>query len=199
MSNNVVICRDRLWLFQLYLLSIMRVQPVVLEDALVRLQATETDLRDAREKMVTLGFGTIGVPAMLYREILGTPSSIQPVDDSKVPAVFEGSHSLVFKLPLWEDVDFVVNEHPDGQAWDPGFRRPSSDLHIPPLMSAADLKPWKFVKEEITHRFGTPQHGDAWDCWEELYYSIPPIAGEPPQRYFLLFDYNLLQSFEISL
>jgi hypothetical protein len=199
MSDNGASSQDRQWLFQLYLLSIMRVQPVVLEDALIRLRATKKDLRDAKEKMVTLGFGKPGVPARLYREILGTPVSVQPVDNSKVPAVFEGSHSLVFKLPLWEDFEFVVNEHPDGQAWDPSFRRPTSDIHIPPLRSAADLKPWKFVKEEITHRFGTPQRGDAWDCWEELYYLIPPIADEPPQSYFLLFDYNLLQSFEISL
>lgn len=199
MSNNTEISRDRLWLFQLYLLSIMRVQPAVLKDALIRLQAREKDLEDAREKMVTLGFEAIGAPAMLYREILGAPVSVQPVDNSELSAVFEGSHSLVFKLPLWEDFDFVVNEHPDGQAWGLGFRRPTSDLHIPPLRSAADLKPWKFVKEEITHCFGTPQRGDAWDCWEELYYSIPPIADEPPQSYFLIFDYNLLQSFEISL
>lgn len=199
MNNNIVVSRDQLWLFQLYLLSIMRVHPVVLEDALIRLHATEKDLRDARAKMTTLGFETIGFPAVLYREVLGAPVSVQPVDNSKVSAVFEGSHSLIFKLPLWEDFDFVVNEHPDGQAWGPGFKRSTPDLHIPSLRSAADLKPWKFVKEEITRRFGLPQHGDAWDCWEELYYSIPPMPGEPPQRYFLLFDYNLLQTFEMAL
>lgn len=198
MSDRKTSSQDQ-WLFQLYLLSIMRLKPVVLEDALTHLQATKKDLRDAKEKMLTLGFGTPGIPAKLYREILGTPVSIQPMDSSKIPAVFEGSHSLIFKLPLWEDFDFVVNEHPEGQAWDPSFRRFTSDLPISPLNSAADLKPWKFVKEEITQRFGVLQPGDAWDCWEELYFSIPPIAGEPAQKYFLLFDYNLLQSLEIAL
>jgi hypothetical protein len=129
--------------------------------------------------------------------VLGAPILSQPVDDSKTPPVFQGSHSLCFKLPFWADFDFVVNESPDGQAWDPGFRR-SLDAEIPPLNSAADLKPWKFVKTEITSRFGIPRVGDSWDCWEELYYSIPPRVGEQPQTYFLLFDYNLLQSFEAS-
>lgn len=197
MSNNETFSQDRIWLFQLYLLSIMRVQPVVLEDALVHLQATEKDLIRAKEEMLAFGFGASGVPASLYREMLGTPISVEPIDNNETPAVFHGSHSLVFKLPLWKDFEFVVNEHPEGQAWDPGFRR-SLDSEVPPLNSAADLKPWGFVKTEITSRFGTSRRGDAWDCWEELYYSIPPIISEQPQDYSLLFDYNLLQSFEAS-
>jgi hypothetical protein len=99
--------------------------------------------------------------------------------------------------PCGQTLTFVVNERPDGQAWDPRFER-KMGTQMPALDSITDLQSWKFVKDEVTNRFGTPESGDAWDYWEELYYMIPSNTGGPIRRCFLLFDYKLLQSFEIS-
>lgn len=196
MSDIEILTRNHLWEFQLYLLSVMRVQPSILEAALKHLEATEEDLKVANDKMTAYGFGAMGAPSRLYREMLGDPILVQSLDNSVIPAVFNGSQSLFFKLPLWKDFEFVVNESRDGQAWDPGFRRPVSDSHAVLPSSFIDLKPWKFVKEEITYCFGTPKNGEGWDYWEELYFQIPPAPGESPLKYLLVFDFNLLQSIE---
>jgi hypothetical protein len=196
MSDIEISTRNHLWQFQLYLLSIMRVQPFILEAALKHLEATEEDLKVAKDKMTAYGFGTAGTSTRLYREMLGDPILVQSLDNSMIPAVFNGSHALFFKLPLWKDFEFVVNESREGQAWDPGFKRRMSDSHTVLLNSSTDLKPWKFVKEEITYRFGAPENGEGWDYWEELYYQIPPTPEESPQKYLLVFDFNLLQSVE---
>jgi hypothetical protein len=183
--------------FQLYLLSKMRVDPDMLTKAMERLRASGKDMAVAKEAMSLLGFGESGETADLYREVLGVPNAVEQLDDSMIPKVFQGSRSLRFKLSLWTGFDFVINEQPDGFIWDPMFRRASTQ-QLPSLNSVVDLKPWKFVKEEVTERFGIPQFGDAWVCWEELYYLIPSGPGGSLQKYFLVFDYNLLQSFEVS-
>jgi hypothetical protein len=172
----------------------MRVQPAVLNSALKQFNATGNDLKEAQKKIRTLGFEQIGVSGDSYRNLLGEPIFIQSLDDNEVPDVFRGSRSLHFKLPLWADFNFVVNEDLSGRAWDPGFRR-SPNSSVPLANYISDLAPWRFVKTEITERFGQPRFGDAWDCWEELNYFIPPNENAPPQSYSLLFDYNLLQSF----
>jgi hypothetical protein len=196
MENEETRIQDKLWLFQLYLLSVMRVQSSVLRAALQQLQATEHDLQSAKEAMIALGFNVAGVKVELYHKVLGEPFAIQHIDASSIPATFHGSRSLRFRLPLWPDFDFVVNEDPNGYAWNAAFRRSQTELQ-PLLDSIVDLKTWKFTKEDVTNRFGMPEHGDGWDCWEELYYMMPLTVGGQNRRCFLLFDYNLLQSFEI--
>lgn len=197
MSNDVSSRHDELRQFLLYLLSSMRVPRDLEEVVLRQLRASEEDKATAREAMTTIGFETIGFPAKLYRRVLGEPVAVTQINDETTPDAFCGSRALRFRLPLWPDFDFIVNEHPDGQAWDPHFER-TMGMQVPAFDSITDLQSWKFVKDEVTNRFGTPEFGDAWDYWEELYYMIPSSTGSPLRRCFLLFDYKLLQSFEIS-
>jgi len=189
--------KNQLRSFQLYLLSKMRVAPDTLKEALKQLQASEQDMASAREVMSLLGFGEFAEAGKLYREILGFPEAVESLDNSMIPEVFHGSHSLRFRLPLWAGLNFVINEKPDGFIWDPMFRR-AAGQQSPPLNSFVDLKPWKFVKEEVTNRFGEPKLSDSWLCWEEVYYMFPSSPRGPLQKYFLVFDYNLLQYFEVS-
>jgi hypothetical protein len=196
MNDNSITVRSHLWQFQLYLLSIMRVQPLILEAALTYLEATEEDLKNAKNEMTAYGFGRAGTSARLYREMLGEPIAVRSLNNSMIPGVFNGSHALFFRLPLWRDFEFVVNESREGLAWDPGFKRRMADSNTVLLNSCADLKPWTVVKEDITYRFGAPKNGEGWDHWEELYYHIPSTTGGSPRSYLLIFDYNLLQSIE---
>lgn len=185
-----------IWLFQLYLLSVMRVEATVLKQALQQLDASEEDLEAAKSTLVSLGFEEIGARAELYRGILGFPLRIERPDDNLIPPAFKGSLRLCFKLPLWPDMEFIVYEDPEGPAWDLGFRR-AAGADSPPLASIADLKPWKFVKDELTSSFGEPRFGDAWDRWEELYYTIPSPSQGSLTKCYVLFDYSLLQSFDV--
>lgn len=188
--------RDELRQFLLYLLSTMRVPRDFEEMALKQLSASEEDKATAKEAMIAMGFETIGFAAKLYRKVLGEPVAVTQIDDGVIPDAFRGSWTLRFRLPLWPDFDFVVNEHPDGQAWDTRFER-TMGAQIPPLDSISDLQSWKFVKDEVTNCFGTVESGDAWDNWEELYCVIPSSTDGPLRRCLLHFDYQLLQSFEI--
>jgi len=136
----------------------------------------------------------IGGPDIdFYYEMLGRPTSDELIDNNKLTSGFYSSREFRYKLPLWPDFDYVVKVLPDGGTFDASFRR-SLTAKAPSLDSFIDLQPWKFVKEEVDARFGSAQLGDAWDNWEELYYMIPKTQGEPPQKCFLLFDFNLLQS-----
>jgi hypothetical protein len=193
MSNKIFQTSDKVRVFQLYLLSVMRVQPAKLSKTLKQLHSTAVELELAKRSMEGQGFKMIGGPTIeFYKEMLGPPHSEEPIDNNKLPTEFHNSKELRFKLPLWSDFDFVVNELPDGGTFDPSFRR-SIDVPVPPLRSLSDLEPWEFVKEEVNARFGLPQFGDAWDNWEELDYMIPAFPGEEPQKCSVIFDFNLLQ------
>ena len=184
--------------FELYLLSVMRVSSAQLQNALDELHASKTDLEICKQTMIDIGIESIGVTAALYRDILGGPFEVNRIDDSTIPSSFQGSSSLHFKLPLWQEFDFVVNEHPDGRAWDPSFKRPIANRRMPQLNSVSDLEPWKFVKEDIDQLLGPPEHSEAWDNWQELYYLVPSNRSGQTQKCLLVFDYNLLQYFEIA-
>lgn len=189
---------DKVRLFQLYLLSVMRVSPAALSKALEQFNSTEAELAEVKRSMKGLGFEMMGGPnADFYRDLLGTPVSEAPIDNVQLPEVFRDSKALRFKLPLWPDFDFVVNELPDGGTFDPSFRR-SLGGQVPPLNSLSDLQPWRFVKEEVDDRFGLPEFGDAWDSWEDVDYIIPKSAGEQPHKCSVIFDFNLLQSIRFN-
>jgi hypothetical protein len=185
---------NRTRFFQIYLLSFMRASPLALSNALHQLNCTEAELEAVRKSMKGRGYQMIGGPDIqFYQDMLGKPFSEEPIDNKTVPEVFRHSKALRFRLHLWPDLDFVVNELPDGRTFDASFRR-SMTAEVPSLNSFSDLEPWKFVKEEVDARFGLPQVGDAWDNWEELDYMISKSPGERPQKCSVIFDFNLLQS-----
>jgi hypothetical protein len=70
-----------------------------------------------------------------------------------------------------------------------GFDR-AKGADAPPLRGVEDLRPWRFVDREVTAALGRPVSLDAWSGWEDLCYT----AGQPPRRYLLQFDMNLLQT-----
>jgi hypothetical protein len=184
---------DKVRLFQLHLLSFMRVSPLVLSKALRQLKSTEAELESIKRYMKGRGYDAIGGPhGQFYQEMLGQPIKEEPIDNSTVPEVFHDSKALHYKLPLWPDFDLVVNLHPEGGTFDPSFRR-SKNVPVPPLISFTDLEPWKFVKEEVDAHFGPTRFGDAWNYWQELDYVIPKSPGEESSRCLLIFDFNLLQ------
>jgi len=189
--------QEKVRMFELFLLSVMRVEGSALESALHALDASADDLSNVKKSMMSMGFNSTIVKIDLYHEILGDPITIETIDDRSLPSAFSVSSLLCFHLPLWPTLDFTIHERPDGIAWGPAFRRPPG-VQRPPLDSLDDLEPWKFIKKEVTDRFGDPVFGDAWDYWEELYYMIPFRQDEPPRKCLLIFDYNLLQSFEVS-
>lgn len=194
MSGKIIRIDDTVRLFQLYLLSVMRVNPLVLNRALTRLASSPGEMDEVRQLMKGRGFQTIGGPPVeFYREMLGQPTSEEVINNETIPEVFHGSKALRFKLSLWPDFDFVVNELPDGGTFDSCFRR-SKNVSVPPLTNFSELKSWQYVKEEVYARFGPPQFGDAWDSWEEVYYMISLSPGEPPRKCLVMFDFNLLQS-----
>jgi hypothetical protein len=185
---------DKSRIFQLYLVSFMRVDADVLRETLRQLRSTEAELEAVKKIMKERGYEMIGGPRIeFYLEMLGQPVCEEPIDNNTLPEVFHDSKALRYKLALWPDFDFVVNELADGRTFDACFRR-SITADVPSLKAFSDLEPWKFVKEEVDARFGPPLVGDAWDNWEELYYMIPKSPGESANNCALLFDFNLLQS-----
>jgi hypothetical protein len=180
--------------FELYLVSFMRLDRHVMAKALQELHSTESELETVRRLMTGRGYQMIGGPSVdFYREMLGEPIFERPIDNNTVPEPFRDSTELHYKLSLWPDFDFVVNQSPTGGTFDATFRR-SEAARVPLLESFSDLEPWKFVKDEVDACFGPPNVGDAWDNWEELEYMIPKSAGSHAIQCSLLFDFNLLQS-----
>ncbi|HEY6333977.1 MAG TPA: hypothetical protein VI756_31965 [Blastocatellia bacterium] len=180
---------DAVDLFQLYLISDMHVPRATLKDALARLGRDEADIDPGKSAMLRQGFEAPGERADLYIKILGPPIAEMPLNKT---GTYHGSRELRFRLPLWPDLDFVVNESRDGFAWGVCFQRPQG--YKPPLPnSLADLVAWKFLKDEISERFGQPEFFDGWSASEELYYAIPETPGAVPQRRILVFDYKLFQ------
>jgi hypothetical protein len=184
--------KNGVWVFQLYLLSVMRTHPDVLTHSLKRLQASPQDMNEARDEVLTFGFGELVFPVKLYIELLGPPFRIAPVDDQVTPEPFRGSLRLHFRLPLWDGFDFIVHENAAGFPWNVMFQR-FFFANTPPLLSEADLKPWKFTKSEVTNAFGNPVFLESWDNWEELNYLIPPYPNVKPVERLAVFDYGLFQ------
>lgn len=183
-------------IFQLYLLSKMRADKEVIQQAINSMGASYDDLQLSTQKMISIGFETLGHSATLYSTVLGEPYVVEPdVDD--VPPSFLGSFTLRFKLPLWPLFDFVVHQHPSGYAWNMGFSRSKSNSRMPTLECITDLVPWNFTSQEITGKFGQPKQEDAWSGWEDLSYRIPEFPGGYAKKYLLRFDFNLYQSFRI--
>jgi hypothetical protein len=193
MSEIPIQAKDNVRLFQLYLLSFMRVSALALSKALAQVNSTQAELESIKRSMKGRGYEAIGGPdGKFYREMLGQPIKEEPIDNNTVPEFFHDSKVLYFKLPLWPDFDLVVNLHPEGGTFDPSFRR-SKNVPVPSLISLSDLEPWKFVKEEVDAHFAPTRFGDAWNYWQELDYMIPKSPAEESSRCLVIFDFNLLQ------
>jgi hypothetical protein len=185
---------ERLRIFQLYLVSFMRAPDAALERAWRELCSTESEMKSIQMSLNGTGLQLFGGPsAEFYEDFLGKPMRKSSLSNENLPKEFHSSEAWHFELPIWQGFNLVVNVLPDGRTFDsPSFRR--SPLSVTPtLNSISDLVPWKFVKDELDSRFGTPQFGDAWDYWEDHDYLIPMTRSAQPQKCAAVFDFNLFQ------
>src|SRR5437763_1462992 len=112
--RDTIASDDKVRLFQLYLLSFMRVSPIALASGLQQLNSTHTELETVKNDMQGRGYQMIGGPdADFYYDLLGEPISNEPIDNSNLSSGFYDSREFRFKLPLWADFDFVVKVLPD--------------------------------------------------------------------------------------
>jgi hypothetical protein len=177
--------------FQIYLLSKMRAGERV-DEALTVLRASREDFPRVDAEAFALGLETPGHRAQLYVDMLGPPVRESPHGYEEQ---FTGSTRLAFALDVFPEVEFIVARHPRGDAFELCFARRGGSAR-PPLATAADLAPWKFVIEEVTARFGEPKIEDDWSFWADLSYWIPPAEGAAPVPMMLRFDRGLLQIVE---
>jgi Pentapeptide repeats (8 copies) len=81
--------------------------------AIAALGKSDDDLRRVAGELGVV-FDKPGHAAAEYRRILGAPIATTM---ATATGTFAGSMRHEHRLPLWPDVVFVVNEHPDGYAW----------------------------------------------------------------------------------
>ncbi len=87
--------QDKVRLFQLYLLSFMRVSGNTLANGLERLNSKEAELETVKTSMKGRGFEAIGGPdVQFYRELLGLPVSEDPEELSYMIPKSPGERSL---------------------------------------------------------------------------------------------------------
>jgi hypothetical protein len=183
--------------FQLYLLTRMRLLPDKLDYALRFLQSSENELMELKLSRAGIGFDQLGGQnESFYRDLLGDPSEESEIIDPSQPLPFRSYRRLAYHLSLWPEFDFIIKVTPDEGTFDPEFERSPRGL-IPNLNEPADLAAWKFVRKEVDQKFGKPKVTDGWDCWQEVEYVISTPNRADPQKWFALFDFELIQDASI--
>ncbi|PSK92373.1 hypothetical protein CLV63_118134 [Murinocardiopsis flavida] len=173
--------------FQLVLLRRMAdYRPDLVEDAVRRLGASRTRLREVNKRWQAMLHSRAPHTVRRYREVLGPPESsvARTVGDLRFEA-----HQ--WPLDLWPDLRFEVLSGAGGvwHAW--LVRAPGSAP--PELRSAADLHPWSCVVDDVARAFApaTPMEGTAPTRWR-LAFAAPGDDGVP-RRHIADFTWGLLQ------
>ncbi len=149
--------------------------------ALDQLGKTDNDLRRKAAELGTV-FDQAGHAAAEYRRILGAPIATAMTNET---GTFAGSLRHEYRLALWLDVAFVVNEHPAGYAWGVGF-------HGGPDSLPADLgtiAPWRWCADRLCSLAIDTEIVDQWT------YDLDTILTFANGRRFRArFDFELLQT-----
>jgi hypothetical protein len=136
--------------FQLVLLRRMADhQPGLVDDALRRLGAGHTDLREAHKRwQARLHSRTFAGGERRYRTALGPPESerLRRIGDLTCRA-------LLWPMPLWPDLRFEVLCAPGGTTvWNEWLVR-APNAPAPPLRTFADLTPWSCTVDDAARAF----------------------------------------------
>jgi hypothetical protein len=174
--------------FQVYLLSKMTAVDLT-EEALTALGiTTEQMTRAAHELAQRHRLDEIVHPATAYEALLGAPAIEHELDPAEVSDVYAGSRRLGWRLPLWQDLFFVVHSHPDGYAWGVGFRQCAA-AGIPDA-----VRPWRFASNQVLSRADDVCILEEWT--DTLEAELTFDTGRATQRWLARFDLGLLQRWE---
>jgi len=159
--------------------------------ALTFLSATRGELESAKARITALGLATPGHSVDLYTRLLGPPLDVTTFHSLSETGVFANSLGLRFHLPLWPELDFIVNQTTEGMAWGWTFVR-SRGSQPPVITSLRDLTLWSLVVGDFK-QFEPLEREDAWNHWESRWLMIPLSPGGPVRRCLVEFDFELLQ------
>jgi uncharacterized protein YjbI with pentapeptide repeats len=116
-----------------------------------------------------------------YRRILGAARGSSPVTAT---GAFQGSFEHVWTLPRWPDVELVVREDRNGNAWGVGFRGGPAELPS----DLADIEPWRWTFAHLSAEATGVEKLDEWS------YDLDAILTFGTRRFRARFDLGLLQS-----
>jgi uncharacterized protein YjbI with pentapeptide repeats len=153
------------------------------EAALHLLKRSTADMIDIAE-LVGAVLDKPGAAAAEYQRILRTPRATRLVTAT---GTFAGSFRHEYLLPLWPDVVFVVNEHPDGYAWGIGFEGGPAELPADPQ----SIEPWRWTAERLRREAMNVEVLEEWNFDLEANLTFPN-----GQRFHARFDLGLLQTWE---
>jgi hypothetical protein len=181
--------------FQLRILSGMRGNEDIVEQALRRLEADSAELETCR--MTT---ESIFAPSGRFENvtaILGPPLASEVID---VEPTRSGDAStltkLTYRLPLWPNLVFYLLGMPGLPVMhDFGFARSPSTSGAT-LHSPEELQPWSCLLDEVIASFGPPiQDGDVWAPYGKYKFQAHSPNGQD-RPFWAVFSWNLLQHME---
>ncbi|WP_430791321.1 hypothetical protein [Actinoplanes sp. G11-F43] len=165
--------------------------------ALASLEAVVSDAEAALSSARARGLFQPGHRIDLERSILGdevyrVPLTSAEGEDSEA---FSHSDVIAFHLPVFVGFDYAVNVSGQGLVWGQRFLRQQS-YSTPSVTLIRDLRPWRFVKEELEPFLSRKVVVDEFSFSETI--SGEPTFGDSHGtsggRLTLRFDFGLLQS-----
>jgi hypothetical protein len=166
--------------FEAWLLS--KMSSALVRPAARQLGLTVESLRETAKLLGTV-FDTPGHAAAEYRRILGPPIAQRLV---AATGTFSGSTQQEFRIPLWPDLTFVVNEDANGVAWGAEFVGGAGD--IPQCVD--DFVPWHWTLDRLKQVATSVTIEEQWTYDAEAIFTF---AGSTT-RYRARFDLGLLQA-----
>jgi hypothetical protein len=181
--------------FQLHVLSGMRGNEALVEQALQELGADRTELAKNQAETERIFAPTDRFASAVT--LLGRPLSSETIS-----AEHSGAGDgllltrLTYRLPLWPGLVFYLLGAPIAPIpHDVGFAR-SPDSPSVTLDAPEDLRPWTCLRDEVIECFGPPVHeGDIWAPYEEYKFQARGADGGTRQ-FSAVFSWNLLQHIE---
>jgi hypothetical protein len=177
-------------LVQLYLLSQMRASTLVAE-AVARLGMTQEDLKAARGAGWKMGLGRLVHPMDLYRRLLGEPLS--EVHSQGGDPFRRLIHH--YRLPTWPQFNLSVLGNAAGTTSGLCFSAPEG-LQGSEIHSGGQLAGWSLVESQLAQVVSAATVVDEWYPMADYECSLPGAEPGAHSKWYLRFDFGLLQSAE---
>ena len=168
--------------FQAWLLSKMSSPRV--GETLPALGLDVATLRTAAEKLDAV-FNTPGHAAAEYRRALGVPQARRLVP---AQGAFAASTQDQFRIALWPELTFVVNEDANGTAWGAEFKGGPGELPA----NLDEVQPWHWTWDHLKSLALDATIEEHWTYDLEAVFTFSGVA----HRYRARFDLGLLQSWD---